>query len=103
MIELKYAFGFLYGFTGGFFVEILNMYRIRKVPADLRPPWIRTWFYWICSIAMMLCGGGLVVFYIISPDVQVSPLLGLNIGASAPLIIGALAEKAPDIPPGNIG
>ena len=35
-------------------------------------------------------------------DVKLNAIICVNIGASAPLIIGALAGSAPRIPPGKI-
>ena len=43
---------------------------------------------------MILAGGGLVVVYIKS-KFTLNALLAVNIGASAPLIIGALASQVP--------
>lgn len=99
--SLAYDFRiFTYGFLGGMFFEILGMYRMRKLSPDERPAWLNTQFYWFWTIAMMLVGGFLALAY--SFDVKITPLLGINIGASAPSILGAFAGKAPEISPGKI-
>lgn len=48
----------------------------------------------------MLSGGGLVAIYIKS-SIPIVPILAVNIGASAPLILGALVAQMPALPPGN--
>jgi hypothetical protein len=53
------------------------------------------------TILMVLSGGGLVVIYMKS-SIAVAPILAVNIGASAPLILGTLVAQAPVIPPGNV-
>jgi len=50
---------------------------------------------------MILSGGGLVAIYLKS-NIQVAPILAVNIGASAPLILGTLIAQVPAIPPGNV-
>jgi len=50
---------------------------------------------------MILSGGGLVVIYMKS-SIAVAPILAVNIGASAPLILGTLVAQAPAIAPGNV-
>jgi hypothetical protein len=50
---------------------------------------------------MLLSGGVLVVIYMKS-NIAVAPILALNVGASAPLILGSLVAQAPAIPPGNV-
>jgi hypothetical protein len=97
----EYFSAFFGGFLGGFLVEILSVYKIRRLPPQKRPDWIYSFFYWFWSFAMMLSGGALVVVYIAS-NVSVTPILALNIGASAPLIIGAFADKVPSISAGTI-
>jgi hypothetical protein len=50
---------------------------------------------------MILSGGGLVAIYLKS-SIHVAPILAVNIGASAPLILGTLVAQVPAIPPGNV-
>jgi hypothetical protein len=50
---------------------------------------------------MILTGGILVVAYLRS-DVKVNAIMAINVGASAPLILGVLVSQSPPIPPGKI-
>ena len=50
---------------------------------------------------MMAAGGGLVVIYLRS-GISVQPILAVNVGASAPLLIGSVLGQAPSIPPGRV-
>ena len=49
------------------------------------------------ALAMVVAGGGLVVAYIES-DIALKPILAINVGASAPLIIRTLVAKVPRNP-----
>lgn len=91
---------FAYGFFGGVLLEIWGMYNLRRTPPEHRPDWINSLFYWFWTFLMMVMGGLLSLAY--SANVEITPILGINIGASAPSIIAAFAEKAPNISPGSI-
>jgi len=89
--------GFWWGVFGGVLVELLAWYRDRASLAQALP-WRK---YWIATILMILAGGGLVCMYMQS-DVKLNAIICANIGASVPLIIGALAGTAPRINPGRV-
>ncbi|MGZ4297163.1 MAG: hypothetical protein ACXVE4_08265, partial [Solirubrobacteraceae bacterium] len=65
------------------------------------PAMFKCVIWWIATIAMIACGG-LAWLYAVS-DNQISPILAVNVGASAPLILASLASAAPQIMPGKIG
>lgn len=100
MSSPTYLVGFACGCTGGLFVEVLSLYKNRMLPRSQRPLHYNSVFFWFCTIAMVLCGGALVLLYIMS-GISMTPILGANIGASAPLSIGAMAHRLPDISPGT--
>ncbi len=90
---------FIVGFCGGFLGDILGLYELRQTdPANL-PKYIRSKFYWGMNILMASLGGGLALLYGFK---DVNALLVVNIGASAPLIIKALATNAPRIQPPKV-
>ena len=92
---------FLLGVAGGFVAEFLGLFKLRREAPERWPKYLKTPIYWIISIVMMVVGGGLVILYI-SSDAAVTPVLALNIGASAPLILQVLTAQAPDVPLGRI-
>ena len=92
---------FLLGMAGGFVAEFLGLFKLRREAPERWPKYLKTPIYWIISIVMMVVGGGLVILYI-SSDAAVTPVLALNIGASAPLILQVLTAQAPDVPLGRI-
>ena len=84
--------GFLYGMLGGVLAELFGLFRLRQqAPKDL-PIWLKSPFYWIVTILMVLAGGGLVLVYLQS-GVEMKAIVAVNIGASAPLIIGTLVAQ----------
>lgn len=46
------------GFVGGMLSEVYGVYQLRKRSKGQRPAWLRSWFYWISTLAMILLGGG---------------------------------------------
>lgn len=93
--------GFWLGVLGGIFGELVNLFKLRQQPVNMLPVWIRSPWYWTLTLLMILSGGGLVAIYLQS-NFQVAPILAVNIGASAPLILGTLIAQVPAIPPGNV-
>lgn len=93
--------GFLYGVFGGFLAELLGLFKLRHQAIGSFPVWIKSPFYWIITILMILAGGILVVVYLKSAF-AFSALIAVNIGASAPLIIGTLISQTPQPPIGKI-
>jgi len=59
------------------------------------PVYARSPLYWGLTAVIVLAGGMLAVAYAASGQ-RLGPLLALNVGASAPLIIQGLAASAPD-------
>jgi len=83
--------GFLCGVFGGVVSEVVGIYKFRRFKK--LPDWLKTKSYWTITILMILAGGGLVCVYLQS-SIELTPLLAVNVGASAPLIISRLADEA---------
>jgi hypothetical protein len=92
--------GFLWGVCGGFFAELLGLFKIRRQSAGALPTWIKSPFYWVVTILMTLAGGGLVIIYVRS-GVSLQAIVAVNLGASAPLLIGSLVAQTPSVEPGK--
>jgi CBS-domain-containing membrane protein len=92
--------GFSFGCIGGAAVEVLELYRLRKLPPEKIPHYYGTRIYWAATAFMIVLGGVLVVMYILS-NVDMNPIIGVNIGASAPLLLASAAKNGPNIPPGS--
>lgn len=74
--------GFWLGVLGGLFAEVFGLFKLRYLPRAARPLWVRSLWYWT--------------------RVTMTPLLAVNIGASAPLILQSLMSQAPPIEPGRV-
>ena len=93
--------GFFWGLLGGGLAELLGWFKLRhQAPEDL-PKWMKTYYYWGCTILMTAMGGLLVAAYIRS-DVRLNAITAINVGASAPLLIGSFISQAPPISPGKV-
>ena len=93
--------GFLFGVLGGVLGELFNLFKLRQQPTNLLPAWVKSPWYWILTVLMIISGGVLVVIYLKS-NIPVVPILAVNIGASAPLIVGTLVAQVPAIAPGKV-
>ncbi len=88
--------GFFFGAVGGALGELLGLFRLRHQVGQALPAYLTSWFYWIVTITMIAAGGVLVVIYIRS-GITLQPIIAVNVGASAPLIIAALVAQTPKI------
>lgn len=92
---------FLWAVGGGLAAEVLRWWRLvqnQRSGATLNlPAYLRSPFYWALTLLIVLAGGMLAVAYAASGE-ALGPLLAVNIGASAPLIIQGLAASAPPPP-----
>lgn len=90
-----------FGLLGGFSVEVLKWFRIREDLHKGMPDYAKRWPYWLVTTLMILVGGGLVVAYHVSSGVQLNPILAVNVGASAPLVLSTLASQTPSFVRGS--
>ena len=98
--SLQIPEGFLYGMFGGFLAELLGLFKLRRQTLASLPEWLKSPFYWLVTGMMIFAGGVLVAVYLKS-KIPLNPLLAVNVGASAPLIIGSFVEQTPPISPGR--
>lgn len=92
--------GFFWGVCGGILAELLGLFKIRRESPNALPAWIKSPFYWAITVLMILAGGGLVIIYLRS-GVSLQAIVAVNLGASAPLLIGSLVAQTPPIDPGR--
>ena len=85
---------FMYGVFGGLLAELLGLYKLRTQVSATFPAYLRSPFYWVVTIGMILAGGGLVWLYH-KIGLEFKPIIAVNIGASAPLILGSLVQSKP--------
>ena len=93
--------GFWLGVLGGVLAELFSLSKLRYRSKSELPVWIRSVWYWVITTLLIASGGVLVGIYLGS-GVTMTPLLAVNIGASAPLILQSLVSQTPSIEPGKI-
>ncbi len=81
---------FALGIIGGLMAEVLKWYQLRESPTP--PVYLKSVMYWVITVVMALVGGLLAVIQNVPPS---QPVLALNIGISAPLILKGLAAVTP--------
>jgi hypothetical protein len=93
--------GFVWGAIGGALAELLGWFRLRhQAPANL-PVWFSHKYYWFCTSGMVVAGGVLCVAYLKS-GFELKPIVAINVGASAPLLLGSFVSQSPPVEPGRI-
>lgn len=83
----------LYAAFGGLFINGLSLLELYSVPKEQRPDF-RDPLYWLPFLAWPVIGGVLALAYKES-QTALSPILAINVGASAPLIIRSMISAAP--------
>jgi hypothetical protein len=94
MSELA-AFGF--GTLGGLLIGVVRLAELAALPRIERPPTFSDplWFFQFVALPIV---GGILAFVYQADGVSLKPLLALNIGISAPLILKTLAAAVPKSP-----
>lgn len=85
---------FWLGVLGGFFTELLGHYKIRETAPNAFPKYLKSPYYWVVTVLMVLSGGCLTAIYAAS-NIDLAAVVAVNIGASAPLILGTFAQRSP--------
>jgi len=98
MVETTWG-TFLWAAGGGVAAEALRWWRMIRAQQQGTtlnlPVYARSPLYWGLTVVIVLAGGMLSVAYVASGQ-RLGPILAVNVGASAPLIIQGLAASAPD-------
>lgn len=86
----------MYGVLGGVLPEIFALYKLRHIKKGEKPDWLKSWFYWVVTIIMVLLGGATSFLYH-KLGIQINELMAVHLGAATPLIISNLGKHKPDI------
>ncbi|UUZ64661.1 hypothetical protein LP417_06945 [Polaromonas sp. P1-6] len=83
----------MFAAAGALAVELLKLAEVRNIPKHERPD-LKEFLYWVPFLILPLIGAGLAYVYIVS-EIVLKPILAVNIGISAPLIIRTMASSVP--------
>lgn len=94
-MELLYSLNSAVWFAvaGAFAIKLLELSELHKVPKVERPD-LKDWLYWVPFFILPILGGGLAHVYV-SSNTVLNPILAVNVGVSAPLILRAMAQANP--------
>jgi hypothetical protein len=93
---------FWFAVFGGLAINVLRLADLAKTPRSERPETFSDPIYLVQFFVLPFIGGGLAYAYHLSGTI-LSPILAINIGASAPLIFKSLGSAIPPIGPSKIG
>jgi len=85
---------FLFGTLGGLLINIVRLAEYASIPKIERPPTFSD-PYWIFQFVALPLVGGVLSFVYQAEGVALKPLLAMNIGVSAPLILKTFATAVP--------
>ena len=83
---------FLYAFIGGLALNLIQLAELYRIPKMDRPETFRDPLYYAQLIGLPAIGGFLVYAYEHS-GTMLSPILAINVGASAPAILKSLSKQ----------
>ena len=85
---------FIFAVFGGLAINIISLAELRNIPRSQRPDTFSDPLYIIWFFVVPILGGGLVIAYQMS-NFNLTPILAINVGASAPSVLKAFAAAAP--------
>ena len=95
----------LWGAFGGLAAEAINWYSLRHLKLSEYPYWVKSPLYYAIAVVMIFIAAVITLAYARS-GTTLNPLLAIQVGASAPLIIrrgrDALATKPEPPDPATI-
>ncbi|CAH7279760.1 conserved hypothetical protein [Vibrio chagasii] len=83
-----------FAMSGAFAIKLLELAELHKVAPAERPD-LKDILYWVPFIILPILGGGLAHVYV-SSNTTLTPLLAVNVGVSAPLMLRAMAQVVPE-------
>jgi hypothetical protein len=85
---------FAYGTLGGVLINVVRLAELASVPRIERPPTFSDPL-WVFNFLALPLVGGVLAFAYHQDGAALKPLLAMNIGLSAPLILKTLAAVVP--------
>ncbi len=86
---------FMYGTLGGVLINVVRLAELATVPRIERPPTFSDPLWVVFQFIALPLVGGVLAFLYHQDGAALKPLLAMNIGVSAPLILKALVGAAP--------
>ncbi len=96
MEQLALFDGFMLGVAGGAISEFYALYNLRHSFHESKPGYIKSWFYWVVTLCMILLGGAAVVLYL-KMGVNVNRLMAIHLGMATPLMIATALKEKPKV------
>ena len=94
------AMAFVYGFIGAFLLNLVRLAELAQIPKLDRPATFSDGL-WIFQFLALPFVGGVLAWIYQNDGVELRPLIAMNLGLSAPLMLKAMAAAAPQDLPTN--
>ncbi len=93
MIDLLVSRSVFFAVFGALAMQVLSLMERKNIPKTERPD-LKDFFYWLPFIVSPLLAAGLTAAYIYPTD-DLKPLVAINVGVSAPLILRSMSNLNP--------
>ena len=84
----------VYAFFGGIAINLINLTELRNMPRLSRPETFSDPIYVLWFFGMPILGSVLAYAYQMS-EISLTPIIAINVGASAPVILKSFAAAFP--------
>lgn len=92
----------IWGGVGGVMGVLSDLFAWQKVPEAERPWWFKSWVFWFTNLLLLPVSGGVLAFAWSRSGVELTAMVAINLGVSAPLVISRLSLAAPIPSPGKV-
>jgi hypothetical protein len=87
---------FLFGLAGGLLPEVYALYNIRHSWLSDKPSWVKSYFYWLITFAMIFLGGCTAALYSYI-GIKLNALMAIHLGLATPVLIQTALKEKPKI------
>lgn len=87
---------FLFGMAGGLLPEVYALYNLRHNWLNEKPSWVKSYFYWIVTTAMIILGGCTAALYAYV-GIKLNALMAIHLGLATPVLIQTALKERPKV------
>lgn len=87
---------FMFGVAGGVLPEVYALYNLRHSWFSEKPSWVKSPFYWMITLVMIVLGGGTAALYAYV-GMKLNALMAIHLGLATPVLIQTALKEKPKV------